>query len=198
MTVIEDSANVRFAEHGYDSPIVEISFALASQRDKVWHASGTAVVIAPFLLLTAKHVVEHHWSKFEKSDLPVEGEGHFLLYARHYHSSPDVGIIWTVTRFWTHQTSDLALLFIQSGAPECAGYTWKLPQLQLIPPKIGTKVSAFGYRESTTIVDRSQDSSLKVTWNEKPTTSQGTVTEIYPDRRFRDVEFSILSNQRQI
>jgi hypothetical protein len=33
------------------------------------------------------------------------------------------------------------------------------------------------------MVDHSQDSILKITWNEKPTTSRGTVTEIYPDRR---------------
>lgn len=183
MTVVQDSANVRFAEHGYDSPIVEVAFALASHRDNVWHASGTAVVIAPCLLLTARHVIDHHWRRFGNGDVPVEGEGHFLLYARHYHSSPDVGIVWTVTRFWVHQTSDLALLFVQSGAPECAGYTWKLPRLQLVPPGIGTKVAAFGYRESTTIIDRHEDSLLTVTWNEKPTTSLGIVTEIYPDRR---------------
>lgn len=168
-------------EHGYDSPIVELSVALASARDGRWHVSGSGVFIAPQLIVTARHVLEHHWAELEGGELRAEGEGHFNLFARHYHSTPEVGVVWMVSKFWVHPTSDLAVLYVESGDPVLRGYQWKIPRLQIVPPSVGTQVSAFGYRQSTISIAPNRADAVE--WNEKPTTTHGLVVEVYAERR---------------
>lgn len=175
---------LKFGKTGYDSPIVEVAVALASQQDGNWHVSGTAVAIAQNILLTSKHVIEHHWGEFEVDELRSSStEGHFNLFARQYHSTPNVGVIWTVREFWPLESSDFALLRVESGAPEVVDYLWPSVVMQLVPPEVGDSISAFGYRESTIEISEIDIGKSTVTWNETPTTSKGSVTLVYDNHR---------------
>jgi hypothetical protein len=52
-----------------------------------------------------------------------------------------------------------------------------------MPPPVGQKVIAFGYRESKVNVTPNVDGSDHLELNDKPTTSIGEVKKIYPERR---------------
>jgi hypothetical protein len=60
---------------------------------------------------------------------------------------------------------------------------WKQPYLRVLPPPVGQKVVAFGYRESKISVTEGQDGQHYIELNDRPTTSIGTVKQVYPSGR---------------
>jgi hypothetical protein len=65
---------------GLRSIITEFALALLSHRDNTYYACGTAIVVAPYLAMTARHVVEDYW--FESLQLhESHSSGSFSLLA---------------------------------------------------------------------------------------------------------------------
>jgi Trypsin-like peptidase domain len=75
---------------------------------------------------------------------------------------------------------DLAFLRLHPTNEEQLSYIWRCPRLQLLPPSVGTVVSAFGYHSSHTEIDHTSRR-IRITTN--PSTSQGVVQEVHHYKR---------------
>lgn len=74
--------NPNFIEADLPSAITEWAIPLASNSGDFWWASGTAVIVAPFLAITAKHVIDDHWHRQQGAPPASEGaHGEFSLVA---------------------------------------------------------------------------------------------------------------------
>lgn len=47
-----------------DSPITKVSLPLIAAKDGDFYPSGTACLIAPWLAITARHVVDDHFERY--------------------------------------------------------------------------------------------------------------------------------------
>jgi hypothetical protein len=64
---------------------------------------------------------------------------------------------------------------------------WRVPRLRVLPPPVGQKVIAFGYRESKVSVREDAAGTHHIEINDRPTTSVGEIKQIYPSGRDRVV-----------
>ncbi len=173
-----------FGSTPHDSAVSEVAFALAAYQAGSWRPSGTAVSIAPGLLLTAKHVLEDYWSRFDSSR-PMRGprQLNFGVLARQIIPEGEGLALWEATRFWASAASDLAFLRVRPVSKAAIEYpNWRVPALQLQPPSAGSRVAAFGYHTPKIQVSLDGDQ-VRVEWDDHPATSVGVVTNTFSQRR---------------
>jgi len=169
-----------FVDTPMPSPITEFVCQVTSNVNGDDHyASGTAVIIAPNLAFSAKHVFDEHWMRHEGRRPPVDGEGagrFSLVLAQLVGNQLN---LWAVTRLWTSQLTDIVVLRLtpmSSGAQE---YTFRRMALDLLPPTVGERISAFGYHSNTVDVgDR------EITLRQAAGTTHGDVLEVH--HQYRD------------
>ena len=167
--------------------ITGVAFRLIAVREDVAYASGTAVSIATGLLATARHVVEDHWRRFEGRYLgDGHSEGSFTLKALQVGTKEHDPALWVVRRIWLSPCTDVAFLGLAPSSGEARTRKWINMAMSLEPPAIGTRVCAFGYRESTAKVVRRGNDTL-VECRDAPTTSVGEVVQVFKDRRDRSM-----------
>ena len=162
------------------SPITEFVCQVMSNMDGQQHyANGTAVIVSPFLALSARHVIEEHWRihEGEREMFPGEGTGRFSLILAQL-----VGLelnLWTVTRLWTSGHTDIVAFRLTPYSPGAMAYTFRHLTLDLLPPAVGERISAFGYH-SNEIEERDHEIVLL----QGAATTHGTVLEVHDE--FRD------------
>lgn len=168
-----------------DDTISEFALGLIAQRIDDWHPSGTAIVIAPHLALTAKHIVDDYWRHFGEDRKLKFGDlhGEFGFLAQQVLPG-GIGSLWAVRKLWLSSHSDLAILFLEPYSEVARTYKWRCPMLQLRPPAVGDKVECFGYRGGKAIetVDSKQ---ISVEWTCNPSTAVGKVIQVFHDQRDR-------------
>jgi hypothetical protein len=138
---------------------------------------GTATVIAPGILATAKHLIIDH----------IVGEG------PHRYSSRRIWALqvlpgprfffWRVRKADIHSIADLALLFLDDF-PEKVSDDGELPpwmptRMSPVPPGPGGRVAAFGYRLSRL----SSRNGLNFKLDDESMSSSGIVRRIFPLKR---------------
>jgi hypothetical protein len=147
----------------------------------IW-ASGTAVVIAPSLAMTARHVVDDYLNRFGCSD---SGDGtldpKFRLLSYIALQGGEGLITLAVGRIWHHPALDIALLELLYNETLPKNHRWNLPKLALSPPRRGSAIAVFGYPSSS--IELPQSESVLPTWQMHPRISTGTVQEIHPQCR---------------
>ncbi len=172
-------------ETGLDGVVTEVSLGLLAQRGDKWHPSGSAVVIAPRLAITARHVIDDHWREFGQEHKLKWGDlhGDFGLLAQQVLPGKR-GSLWCVRRIWLSPHSDLAAIQLSPYSQAAANYRWRTPILQFLPPAVGSVVYAFGYRggEVATSADV-EGVSTRVQWATSPSTASGSVLEVHDERR---------------
>ena len=172
--------------------IGEVSLPLfgASDDGNAFWASGTAVVIAPWLAMTARHVVEDYVERFGGTGIPSPEEASTI----DAHITPKFrlftclalhggkGLIsLRVGRMWFSHPMDVALLELVPGSREFPkDHNWECPVLDLSPPLVGTSIAVMGYPNSQ--IERKSDLEPGA-WNMYPRTSTGSVLEIHHERR---------------
>src|SRR5713101_1042011 len=143
---------------------------------------GSAIVIAGYVVATAKHVL---------SDLvinPIGPEGfHFgdhHLVAVQILPEPEY-VIWDVVSALFDPICDLALLHLGAnpGRSHAEPISWKQPRINPFAPAIGKRVAAFGYRNSVVKVSKNDRGGNHIEINDDPMVSVGVVREIYEFRR---------------
>lgn len=172
-------------ETGLDGIITEVALALIAQQPHEWYASGTAVIIAPHLAITARHVVDDYWRHFDQNWKLKVGNtnGDFGLLA--FQVIPGRrGVLWAVRHMWCSEHTDLAVLQLTPYSDLAANYRWRHPMLQFLPPAIGAEVWTFGYRGGSTqaMID---DAGTEVRCHSSPSTAVGSVMEVHERRRDR-------------
>lgn len=164
------------------SPITEFALQVTSNlADRDDYASGTAVIVSPILAFAARHVLDEHWRRHEGREMPWGGEFasrfSLVLFQRlETHTNA-----WAVTKLWTSSISDIALIRLTPYSSETPTYRFQHITVDLAPPRIGERVSAFGYYENKVVV-RGKD---QLEFHMRAGTTHGDVVEIHHERRDR-------------
>ena len=128
--------------------ITELSLSLTTKKEDESYASGTAVIIAPYLAITAKHVIEDYFKLYDRISIEKEtGEfrGTFSLYAYQTINNVENNGVWNISRLWPCKESDLYLLRLTPNSKASKNYKWRCPILSFSLPEVGDRMSAFGY-----------------------------------------------------
>ena len=169
--------NPNFVDTEFPSVITEWAVPLASQRGDHWWASGTAVMVAPYLAITAKHVIEDHWNRQQGPiDHSRGSHGDFSILA---FQVPESGrpCLWAVRKIWPSAHTDIAFLKLEPWNEGATGHVWRWVTIDVLPPAVGSLISAFGYHASTIA------NGDPVQWRHHASNSFGRVEEVFAERR---------------
>jgi S1-C subfamily serine protease len=171
---------LQFVELTAPSVITMYALHLVAWRESVYDPMGSGILIAPHLVLTARHVMDDYWDKFDGRTQVTGQQGAFSCMA--LQTLQDGSIIsHGIHKAWTAPWSDLALLQLSSDAlpdrPRLA------VAMTMAPPPVGATVHAFGYHDCSFT---SGADSIEIV--RKASTSTGVVAEVHHE--FRDT-FSI-------
>lgn len=171
-----------FGETNPNSPITEVALAITAHRDDKCYASGTAVIIGPYLAITAKHVIDDFNREFDEinTDYLPNGEiaGTYHLQLFQILENGNSCRLWNVTRLWSSNFTDIVVLRLSPIAQEALKYEWPLLGIDLIPPNIGDRISCFGYSDPK-ITKRDH----QIEWHVNPVTSVGEVKAVHNEKR---------------
>jgi hypothetical protein len=174
-------------------PITEFALALSARKGDVWIPSGTAIVVSPNLALSAGHVIEDFWHRFEKSQLVADTDrtsatrpinpGTFSMMAFQILQNGTAGQIWSVTKVVFSRFTDIAFPHLTHPIGAVPGFVWRGVKMRLAPPPVGARIVGFGYHNPRITVTETAGGSPQVEWHDSPVTTVGEVLEIYPQRR---------------
>lgn len=174
-----------FRDTEYTSPITEFALSIGAYRGEDYVVSGTAVAIAPYLLITAKHVVEDYWKEFKGEHLDpgdpgshLHSEGNFNIVAIQFTNASTRPLLWDVRKIYFAPTTDVVFLFIVPFSTEAKEHAWKTVTINMLPPPAGSKVVSFGYTKSSALNVKNN-----VFWDTAPMTSTGVVKQVHLQRR---------------
>lgn len=172
-----------FKETGLASPITEFALAVLSRRGDTFFPSGTATIIAPYLAITARHVIEDFFLRYE-GEIPKQPDstGTFSLQAHQVLREGREAALWNITRLWYNNDTDIAYLRLTPASKSAREHTWRALTMNALPPAPGSRIAAFGYH--TSVVTTSQDKNQVVLqWKDEPTTTIGEVIEVHDVKR---------------
>ncbi|WP_299521825.1 30S ribosomal protein THX [Winogradskyella sp.] len=164
--------------------ITELTLALVSEKNGFYYSSGSAVIIAPYLAITAKHIIEDFFNKYDNKDKKTlknktgEIKGTFSLTAFQTLGGEKDKSIWSITRMWPCASTDIYFLRLTPASQLALDYKWKKITLDFKTVKVGERVSAFGYGNSKYIKEKSLNN---LTY--EASTSVGEIIEVYPEKR---------------
>ena len=168
-----------FKHTGLESPITEFALGIMAHKNEHYYASGTAIVIGPRLAITAQHVIDDFFERFDGNEL--SGPSNSDLQVFQILNTGKSGLIWNITRLWRCGYTDIAVLHLTpttQTTQKALKYHWRFPKLDLIPPKVGKRIAAFGY--SNPNIDTNDN---PIAWTVYPRTSIGEVLEVYHQKR---------------
>jgi hypothetical protein len=147
---IELNNSQNFINTSLESPITEVALALAVCKDDTYYPSGTAVVIGQQLAITARHVITdflHKFGNVPKNSTPDENfNADFNIVAFQVVNKATTGNLWNIKRIWSSGFTDIVLLQLMPDYQSGKEYKWKSLKMDLLPPPLGDKIAAFGYR----------------------------------------------------
>ncbi len=163
----------------WNSPITEVSglvIAGTSERDLI--PMGTGVFCAPFVAITARHVIDEVFRKFEGCD-PHRATGKLSFGAQFAHRFGQRLINWDIMGYGYSPSIDIAALVLEPAEDMLPHFVWQLPRFQAVPPKVGEIVTGFGYPRSTHRVAENGEAKIGL----RPHTTEGAVVEVHLRRR---------------
>jgi hypothetical protein len=173
-----------FECQGADTPLSEFGLRLVADfyTDQP-RMLGSAIVIAGYLVSTARHVLSDLIVDPNRPDKLVFGDHH--LVAVQILPGPEY-IFWDVDSVLFDLGTDLALLHLGPNPgrshPE-KPVVWAQPRINPFAPAIGERVAAFGYRKSNIDISPNDRGGNHIQINDEPMVSVGVVREIHEFRR---------------
>lgn len=176
-----------FVQQPPDTPVAEIALrVLVEYEDGESFVIGTATIIASFVALTAKHVLEEITTRFGVEDAD-DGTKEVTKYSvRLYQTLPGPPgpnyVVYQVVTAWSCPDTDISVLHLalfrssNPGAP----LNWRTSPLVFGPPPVGAPLNAFGYHSSYVTTRPAEDGNYHMELSDKPTTSTGVVEQILP------------------
>lgn len=173
-----------FVEQPPDTPVSEIALrVLVEYEGGDAYVIGTATLIAPFLALTAKHVVDEILTKYGAEDA-ADGAKEITKYGvRLYQCLPGPHyVVFGVVGGWSCSDTDISVLHLGLSASSDPNVPlrWRTPPLVFGPPLVGSSLAAFGYHSSTVATRPGEGDGYHMDLNDKPTTSTGVVEQVLP------------------
>jgi hypothetical protein len=176
-----------FRDNRPDDPISEIAMRVVIERsDWQLEVIGTATLIAGHLAITARHVLEHAIRTYGANHASGGIEVNAFELKLYQVLPGPIYRIWRVVSAWPCDT-DIAILHLgldRSSLPVEA-IEWKQPRLRVLPPPVGQTIVAFGYRETAISVEERDGGQHHIELNDRPTTSIGKITQVFPTGRDR-------------
>jgi Trypsin-like peptidase domain len=177
-----------FIDARADDPISEFALRVVVERPN-WNlvVVGTATLIAAHLAVTARHVLEYALQTFGfKAQSATEAEIDSFEIKLYQVLPGPIYRLWRVHTAWPTST-DIAILHLGLDRATVPDETidWRSPRLRVMPPPVGQRVVAFGYHSGKIEVTESPDGTHHIVLNDRPTTSIGTIRQIYPTGRDR-------------
>jgi len=152
--------------------------------------SGTGVIVAPHLAITAKHVIEDFINKFTASNIERN-----LATGKNNETIEDINIfivqygeggkklyVWRVYQVYFCLQSDIVYLYFLPVNSEANEYKWAKCKMELNPPKIGDKIAGFGFHNSSSEMVTSEKKTV-LHWDNSGATTTGQVTDVFPVQR---------------
>lgn len=150
----------QYADFGW-APSIDLTLALAIEKNGNWTGFGSAVIIGERLALTARHVLQNAWKQqrertlwprddFLLRDTGVEfGEwqrkGAFKVFAINYQKQNSHSVVWNVESAWADSFTDIAILRLDPCSRGCESYEFKKLGMSARMPPVGAPVNAFGF-----------------------------------------------------
>ncbi|HWZ71257.1 MAG TPA: trypsin-like peptidase domain-containing protein [Casimicrobiaceae bacterium] len=172
-----------FKESGPEQLIHEIAMPLiaVAQDGNQEYVSGTAFVIGRGWALTAFHVLDDFVLRYEGVRV---GDGNpnisFQILAFLTVEAGKKVLPLRVMRIWRATPLDIAVLAFGVDNDWPDDYVWKVPALDLLPPKCGTPIFGFGFANPS--LDRPGNAGPPLL-NLHPRTTTGHVIEIHHELR---------------
>jgi hypothetical protein len=141
------------------------------------------VLIAPWLAITARHVVDGYIDEFGGAMLQDGSlDPQFQIFTTLVIGGGEQIIPLSIGRIERHAypIMDIAAIELLPAGPFPEDYVWKLPTLDLLPPPLGAQVTAFGYANSRVSPPTQEKQN---TLDQYPTMSTGEVVEVHHHRR---------------
>lgn len=160
--------------------------ALDNEYENVY-ASGTGVVIAQNLVLTAKHVFDDCAQKWKLPDSDTKGEvrtNSFNIWVVFMSNHPgQLYHVYAVAQVYRCMYSDFVLLHLDSFDKVGKGHKYFQMPLSLVIPTIGERIVAFGFPQSKVNIRKDHLGTSHIEINDEPSVSVGEIKEVYPERR---------------
>lgn len=171
-----------FVRAGAEQIVHEVTTPLIARHhpSNTTFVSGTAFIIGHGFALTASHVIEDVLARFRdhrKGDALDSGAFDILMYLQIDEGTRFLPL--KVFKIWHSNASDIAVLRfgVPSDWPE--DHIWKLPRLQLCPPKAGEEIAGFGFPNVRVEPTGRATADLEVSGH----TTTGRVVQIHHARR---------------
>lgn len=173
------SKKPRFKESPLASPIGRVAArVLAIDGQGTVVASGTCVRIGVGLYLSAKHVIEDFVDSFGHENLHLNCS----IWVVHLYEDESMEI-WALTNAWTGTNTDISVLrAIPHVTTNEALAEVSVVGLDLAPPSVGSRISAYGFCESKGTFKVEKDTICLDLWG-SPVTAVGEIREIHDQAR---------------
>lgn len=169
----------RFEPTSATEVITEFALALTAHGARGWEPVGTAIVIAPNLILTAKHVVEKIWGEHHLRRPNKQSDSSLLAFQV---MPGTTGALWYAENAYFSPHTDLVLLDIFPFPTSALSYKWRNVSINFAPPKVGQAVHGFGYMGG--YIQESKDHE-SFDWNTEARTTQGKIVAVHHAGRDR-------------
>lgn len=172
-----------FVPVAFESEYTEFALVLIGyDEDRAWPL-GSAVFLAPNLIMTAKHVTDEAWRCSGRNRKAMIGTcTGFAMVANHMPGEKDELATWQCKGMWASLYTDIAFISVEPSNETARRYTpVRTPKSGVFPPTVGEYVFGIGY-PNTRILERRED---KTQIAIAPYVTRGRVTQVYPVLRDR-------------
>jgi hypothetical protein len=183
---MKDQEETPFRKARDDEFFHEIASPLIALRNgKEERVEGTLTVIGRGIGLTAQHVLAELLHRYDDvDDAGLDGTElsiTFQLLGLVRRNGGKDAFPLHIRRCWSFGPTDLAIVELIPDSAADLTIPWSIPMMSLLPPRVGTRVAAFGFPNCS--ITRDSDQSRPM-FNWSPTVSTGIVEWI--DHSMRD------------
>lgn len=177
--------SVTYVNTSFKSDICRFVLPIVVTRGDLSFVMGSAVMIAPGLAMTARHVIDeclqvYHGVPSGPHEGTTRHEVTFNLQLFQFLDSGTTGLVWTGRRINTSAVTDIA--FIELLAPAGARAQPSL-SMTVAAPLVGEQVFAFGYARGAIQLEDVNQHRVAL----DPRTTSGRVIEVHELRRDRSM-----------
>ena len=150
--------------------------------EPAYHPLGTGVFVAPHLVLTAKHIVDKAYAKFDQhSRGSLDSIAPFQINAYSWPGANEAEAIWSIAGLWSTPYSDLALLSAKPANETARQHNpAKIAEINVAPPQLGDLVMAVGYPNTTA---KATDTNDGLALTVCPSSTVGAVMAVHESHR---------------
>lgn len=164
----------------------DFNLCIGANRGDTNYIVGTATFIAHNLAITAKHVIVDIYEKYNHTKIIFPKVGQKKSYidnktsiiATQFFDKSKPGGIWHIKNVFLSPNTDIAYMLLIPYNNEAKNYNWSFPEIDLHPPAVGSKITAYGFIEMSSYVENKTTK-----WSINSALTTGIVREIHYDKR---------------